>query len=154
MDWLAFMEKKGTELSNTGHIIDDEMFITHLLNSLPQVEYEGTIVVIKEQLRRVSVHVPEMEQILEDKYQPMKHVKGWDEEEDDYGLFMSHSNKKEQIKQYKGRCCYCGEFGHKDTDYPNKKSNLNKCYKGKTGKKGCKRLKRRTRERDKQICPQ
>ena len=34
MDWLAFLEKKCTELANTGHKMDDEMFITHLLNSL------------------------------------------------------------------------------------------------------------------------
>ena len=41
MDWLAFMEKKRNGLANTGHIMDKEMFITHLLNSLPQAEYEG-----------------------------------------------------------------------------------------------------------------
>ena len=51
MDWLAFMEKKRNELANTGHILDDETFITHLLNSLPQAEYEGAILVIKERLR-------------------------------------------------------------------------------------------------------
>ena len=38
-DWLAFIEKKRNELANTEHIMDDETFITHLLNSLP--EYEG-----------------------------------------------------------------------------------------------------------------
>ena len=43
MDWLAFLERKRTELANTGHIMDDETFITHLLNSLPQAEYEGAI---------------------------------------------------------------------------------------------------------------
>ena len=41
MDWLAFLERKRTELVNTGHIMDDERFITHLLNSVPQAEYEG-----------------------------------------------------------------------------------------------------------------
>ena len=41
MDWLAVIKKKRNELANTGHIMDDETFITHLLNSLPQVEYEG-----------------------------------------------------------------------------------------------------------------
>ena len=61
MDWLAFMEKKRTKLSNTGHIMDDETFITHILNSLPQKEYEGAILVIKERLRRSSVDLPEME---------------------------------------------------------------------------------------------
>ena len=35
MDWLAFLKRKRTELANTGHIMDDEMFSTHLLNSLP-----------------------------------------------------------------------------------------------------------------------
>ena len=29
MDWLAFMEKKCTELMNTGHRMDEETFITH-----------------------------------------------------------------------------------------------------------------------------
>ena len=38
MDWLAFMEKKRNEPANTGHIMDNEMFITHLLNSFPQAE--------------------------------------------------------------------------------------------------------------------
>ena len=62
IDWLAFMEKKRNELANTGHIMDDETFITHLLTSLPQVEYEGVILVVK--------------QLLEDKYLSMKCVKG------------------------------------------------------------------------------
>ena len=52
MDWLAFLEKKQTELANTGNKMDDEMFITHLLNSLPQSEYEGAILVIKDKLRK------------------------------------------------------------------------------------------------------
>ena len=34
MDWITFMEKKRAELMNTGHIMNDETFITHLLNSL------------------------------------------------------------------------------------------------------------------------
>ena len=50
MDWITFMEKKRAELMNTGHIMDDETFITHLLNSLPQTEYEGAILVIKDKL--------------------------------------------------------------------------------------------------------
>ena len=41
MDWLAFMEKKRNKLAITGHIMDDATFITHLLNPLPQAEYEG-----------------------------------------------------------------------------------------------------------------
>ena len=56
----------------------------------------------------------------------MKHAKGWGEEEDDYALFASPSNKKKPKKAFKGHCGYCGEFGHKTADFPNKKSNQSK----------------------------
>ena len=56
--------------------MDDDTFITHLLNSLPQSEYEGAILVIKDKLRKGDVELQEIEQILEEKYQAMKHVKG------------------------------------------------------------------------------
>ena len=52
----------------------------------------------------------------------MKHAKGWEEEEDDYALFACPSNKKGPKKPFKGRCGYCGEFGHKTADCPNKKA--------------------------------
>ena len=61
----------------------------------------------------------------------MKHVKGWDEEEEDYALFTSQFKKKKPKKAFKGCCGYCGEFGHKAADCPNKKSNQNKGSKGK-----------------------
>ena len=79
MDWMAFMEKKRNELANTGHILDDDTFITHLLNSLPQNEYEGVILVIKERLRVGTCDLAQVEQLLEDKYLSMKFVKGWEE---------------------------------------------------------------------------
>ena len=131
MDWIAFMEKKRAELMNTGHIMSDETFITHLLNSLPQTVYEGAILVIKDKLRRSILEITEIEQIFEDKFQAIKQAKGWEEEEDDYALFVSPSNKKGPKKAFKGRCGYCGEFGHKAADCPNKKSNQNKGQKPK-----------------------
>ena len=72
MDWLVFMEKKRNDLANTGHIMDKETFITHLLNSLPQAEYEGVIVVLKERLRGITCDLAHVEQLLEDKYLSMK----------------------------------------------------------------------------------
>ena len=102
-DWITFMEKKRAELMNTGQIMDDETFITHLLNSLPQTVYEGAILV-KDKLRKGTVEIPEIEQVLEDKYLAMKHAKGWEEEEDDYALLASPSNKKGPKKAFKGRC--------------------------------------------------
>ena len=151
MDWLAFMEKKRNELANTGHIMDDETFITHLLNSLPQVEYEGVILVVKERLRSRSCDVAEVEQLLEDKYLSMKCVKGWEEEEDDYALFASPAKKKGQKKQFKGQCGYCGEIGHKAANCPNKKSKKKEDSQDKSEKKRHKNLKRTIRKRAKQI---
>ena len=81
--------------------MDDETIITHLLNSLPQSEYEGAILVIKDKLRKRHVELPEIGQVLEDKYQAMKHAKGWEEEEDDYALLASPSNKKKPKKAFK-----------------------------------------------------
>ena len=101
MDWITFMDKKRAELMNTGHIMDDETFITHLLNSLPQTVYKGAILVIKDKLRKETVTIPEFEQFLENKYQAMKQAKGWEEEEDDYALFASHTNKKGPRKHSK-----------------------------------------------------
>ena len=135
MDWLAFMEKKRNELANTGHIMDDETFITHLLNSLPQAEYEGAILVIKERLRSRSCDLAEVDQLLEDKYLSMKYVKGWEEEEDDYALFASPAKKKGHKKQFKGQCGYCGEIGHKAANCPDKKSKQKDDSKEKSDKK-------------------
>ena len=135
MDWITFMEMKRAELMNTGHIMDDETIITHLLNSLPQTEDEGAILVIKDKLSKGKVEIPEIEQDLEDKFLAMKHAKGWEEEEDDYALIASPSNKKGPKKAFKGRCRYCGEFGHKAADCPNKKSNQNRGQKSKTHQK-------------------
>ena len=114
MDWIAFMEKKRAEL-----------------NSLPQTVYEGAILVIKDKLRKSILEITEIELILEDKFQAIKQAKGWDEEEDDYALFVSPSNKKGPKKAFKRGCGYCGEFGHKAVDCPNKKSNQNKGQKPK-----------------------
>ena len=135
MDWITFMEKKRAELMNTGHIMDDETLFTHLLNSLPQTVYKGAILVIKDKLRKGTVEIPEIEQVLEDKYQAMKQAKGWEEEEDDYALFASPSNKKGPKKAFKGRCGYCGEFGDKAADCPNKKSNQDEGQKSNTHQK-------------------
>ena len=135
MDWLTFLEMKRAELINIGHIMDDETFITHLLNSLPQSEYEGAILVIKVKLRKGPVDLPEIEQVQENKYQAMKHAKGWEEEEDDYALFASPSNKKRPKKAFIGHCGYCGEYGHKAAECPNKKSNQNKGQKAKSQQK-------------------
>ena len=146
------MEKKRAELMNTGHIMNDETFITHLLNTLPQTEYEGAIVVVKDKLRKGPVDIPEIEQFLEDKYQAIKHAKGLEEEEDNYTLFASPPSKKGHNKAFKRCCGYCGEFGHKAADCPNKKSNQNKGRNRKTSKRKNCGVKGTPKAKDISIC--
>ena len=131
--------------------MDDETFITHLLNSLPQVEYEGVVLVIKERLRGSICDLAQVEQLLEDKYLSMKFVKGWEEEEDDYALFASPTKKKGQKKLFKGRCDYCGEIGHKAANCHDKKSKKKRTLKTNPTKKRHKNLKRTVKERARQI---
>ena len=44
------------------------------------------------------MELSEIERILEDKYQAIKHARGWGEEEDNYAIFTSQSNKKSPRK--------------------------------------------------------
>ena len=135
MDWITLMEKKRAELMNTGHSMDDETYITHLLNTLPQTEYEGAIFVIKNKLRKGTVEIPETEQVLEDKYLAMKHAKRWEEEEDDYALFESPSIKKRPRKHSKDVVDTVGNLDTKQLIVPLKKSYQNKGQKSKTHQK-------------------
>ena len=122
IDWLTFMEKKQAELMNTGLRMDDKTFITHLLNSLPQSEYEGAVLVIKDNLRKGHVELPDIEQVLEDKSQAMKHAKGWEEEEDNYALFASPSNKRKPKKHLKDVVDTVGSLDTKQMIVPTRKA--------------------------------
>ena len=129
------------------------MFITHLLNSLPQSECEGAILVIKDKLRKGDVELPEIEQILEDKYQAMKHVKGWDEEEDDYALFTSQSNNKKPKKAFKDIVGTVESLDIEQQIVPTRKATKIWAKKAKPSTKRNTVLKEILKERDIRICP-
>ena len=151
MDWLAFMEKKRNKLVNTGHIMDDEMFITHLLNSLPQVEYEGVILVIKERLRGSTCDLAQVEQLLLDKYLSMKFVKGWEEEEDNYALFASPPKKKGRKNSSKANVVTVERLDTKQRIVLTRKARKKRTLKTNPTKRRHKNLKRMVKERARQI---
>ena len=122
--------------------MDDETFITHLLNSLHQAEYKWAVLVIKKRLRGSTCDLAEVEQLLDDKYLSMKYAKGWEGEEDNYALFASPAKKIGQKKQFKGRCGYCGEIGHKAANCPDKKSKKKEDSQDKSDKKEMQKPKR------------
>ena len=128
--------------------MDDETFITHLLNSLPQSEYVGAILVIKDNLRKGPVDLPETEQVLEDKYQAMKHAEGWEEEEDDYALFASPSNKKSPRKHSKDVVDTVGNLDTKQLIAPTRKAIKIRVRKRKHSKRKCSMVKGTPKAKD------
>ena len=152
MDWIAFLEKKRSELKNTGHIMSDETFITHLLNSLPQTVYEGAILVIKDKLRKSILEITEIEQILEDKFQAMKQAKGWEEEEDDYALFVSPSSKKGPRKPSKDVVAAVENLDTKQLIVPTRKVIKTRARNRKTSKRKNRGVKGTQKAKDILIC--
>ena len=152
MDWLAFLERERTELANTVHIMDNEMFITHLLNSFPQAEYEGAILAIKERLRRCTYDLAEIEQILEDIYQSMKYVNSWKEEEDDYTLFASPANKKGHKDSSKDDVAIVESLDTKQQIAPTRKVARKRVLRINLTKRRHRRLKGTIKERARLIC--
>ena len=51
-DWMTHMERKRNELENAGNEMDDESFLTHVMASLPQEEYQATILTLKAKIKR------------------------------------------------------------------------------------------------------
>ena len=66
--------------------------------------------------------------------------------------FQALQIRKGIKKQFKGRCGYCGVFGHKAANCPNNKSNQKMGPKGKPEKRRCKKLKRTINKRVRLIC--
>ena len=77
---------------------------------------------LKDKLRKGPVDLPENEQVLEDKYQAMKHAKGWEEEDDDYALFASPLNKKSLRKHSNDVVDTVGNLDTKQPIVPTRKA--------------------------------
>ena len=89
--------------------------------SLPQEEYQATILALKAKLRNDDLTIDQAETLLDDKYEAMQEVQGWTEEGDELALLVGKTHYK---KTFKGQCGYCGKYGHKAADCHERKANL------------------------------
>ena len=87
-DRLAYMEKKKMKLISAGHYMNDETFLSYVLTSLPQEEYQTLIVVLKDKLRKGTLTIEEAENLLDDKFKAMKDINGWNEEGEEHALVV------------------------------------------------------------------
>ena len=99
-------ERKRNELENAGHEMDDETFSTHVMASLPQEEYQATILTLKAKLKEDDPMIEEAETLLDDNYKTMKEVQGWTEDGDELALLVGKPHYK---KTFKGQCGYSVE---------------------------------------------
>ena len=101
--------------------MDDGTFLTHVIVSLPQEEYQAIILTLKAKLREDDLMIEEAETILDDKHEAMKEVQGWTEDGDELALLVGKPHFK---KTFKGQCGYCGKYGQKAADCCQRKANL------------------------------
>ena len=120
-NWMAPMERTRNGLENAGHEMDDVTFLSHIMASLPQEEYQATILILKLKLRVDDLMIEEAETLMDDMYEAVKEVQGWTEDGDELALFVGKPQFK---KTFKGKCGYCGKYGHKGADCHERKAHL------------------------------
>ena len=152
MDWLAFMEEKRNELANTGHIMDDDTFITHLINSPPQKEYKGVILVIKERLRVGTCDLAQVEQLLEDKYLSMKFVKGWEKKRTTMPCLLALPKRKGRKNTSKADVVTVERLDIRQRIVLTRRTRKKRTLKTNPTNKRHSNLKRMAKERAKEIC--
>ena len=131
--------------------MDDETFISHLLNSLPQAEYKGTILVIKERLRGSTCNLAQVKQLLEDKYLSMKYVMRWEEEEDDYESFLALLKRKGRKNSSKDNVATVERLDTKQLIVLTRNATKKRTLKTNPTRRRRKNLKRIVRERSRLI---
>ena len=91
--------------------------------SLPQEEYQTMILVLKDKLRKVTLAIEEEENSLDDKFEAMKDISGWNEEGEEHALVV----QKPQFKKiFKGKCGHCGKYGDKAAECYERKTHQEK----------------------------
>ena len=66
--------------------MDHETYLIYVLVSLPQEEYQATVLLLKDKLRTCTLLIEETENLLNDKLKAMKELNGWSEEGEEHAL--------------------------------------------------------------------
>ena len=75
-DWIAHMVKEQYEMANAGYTMEEETFLTYIISSLPQEEYQ------------FDNFIEETETLLDDMYESMREMVGWTEDGDELALHV------------------------------------------------------------------
>ena len=78
--------------------MDDETVLTHVMASLPQEEYQATILTLQAKLSKDDLMIEEAETLLDDRYEAMKEVQGWTEGGDELALLVGKPHFQKHSK--------------------------------------------------------
>ena len=113
-EWMTNLESMRSQMNainiNNKTNMSEVDLIIHILSNLPE-EYEVAIAELEKELQDTSktLDIEEVRRVLNSRYERIKKNKEINLEEKAYAAF---------IKQFKGTCRKCGEYGHKAQDCP------------------------------------
>ena len=122
--WISELELIRTRLSKMGTTLDDMYLMMHVLNNLPSA-YDNLVDTLEDKLGATTdpLNLEALREKLSEKYEKISARKKFrdsssDSEGEEKALFAGG--------KFKGRCHYCGKFGHKAVDCRKKKSDNEK----------------------------
>ena len=117
--WISELELLRTRLQKMGSNIDESYVMIHIMNNLPSA-YDNLIDSLEDKLGASTdaLTLESLREKLSEKYEKIKMRKRFKTEESD-----SDDDEKALFAggKFKGRCHYCGKFGHKASECRKKK---------------------------------
>ena len=127
-EWLTDLELKRQRRKSMGYEINDQMFMTHVLSSLPK-EYLVMTTDLYSLLIEKKLTVKDLKLKLKRVFKALKKANNWNDEET--ALYSKETGKEERAehkfkKRFEGMCNVCGKQGHKAVDCWEKEENKHK----------------------------
>ena len=124
-EWLTDLELKRQRLNSMGYVINDQMFMTHILSNLPK-EYVVMTSDLYSLLIEKKLTIKNLKLKLKRVFKALKKANNWNDEET--ALYSREAGKEELKfkKRFKGMCNFCGKQGHKAVECWEKEENKDK----------------------------
>ena len=131
-EWISELELTRTRLKKMGTDIDESYMMMHILNNVPGA-YDNLVDALEDRLDSSTdpLTIENLREKLSEKYEKMKarkkfrHDDSDSDEEEEKALFAGG--------KFKGRCNYCGKFGHKAIQCNKKKNDEKNKSQGNNG---------------------
>ena len=121
-DWITELDILRTQLEEMGHTISEKDFMVHILNNLP-TEYKSKVESLEKDLDNVKypLTLDRMIDELNFKYKKICKKNKYDPESDGQNKKGKNNANSTALtmqgyRGFGGRCHFCGNFGHKQTD--------------------------------------